>query len=60
MNDPILDFKQSIMNLSVAQLHIMREDLKEKVLQMEFNPEAIQKIITIDEILIAKGEKIDE
>lgn len=60
MNDPILEFKQSIMNLSVAQLHIMREDLKEKVLQMEFNPEAIQKIITIDEILIAKGEKVDE
>ena len=60
MSDPILDFKNSLLNLSVEQLHIMRADLKDKILQMVFDPEAVQKVIAIDEVLAMKGEVPNE
>ena len=60
MDDKILDFKQSLFNLSVGQLHIMREELTQKILNMVFDPENVQKIIAIDEVLALKGDKQDE
>lgn len=57
MDDKILDFKQSLFSLSVGQLHIMREELTQKILNMVFDPENVQKIIAIDEVLALKGDK---